>query len=154
MRLGGSLEGEAATAGRVLATVAREAPGRGLALAARYGRGRVRRRVHGQPGPGRGRAVRPGGPNQEAAVGAALALDGAPGIVALFADTDGSDGGTAIAGGLVDFSTAGRAREQGLSLRKGLVDHATRALLEACGDAVLTGATQTNANDLIIIGVS
>ena len=74
--------------------------------------------------------------------------------MALFADTDGSDGGTAIAGGLVDFSTAGRAREQGLSLRKGLVDHATTALLEACGDAVLTGATQTNANDLIIIGVS
>jgi len=27
-------------------------------------------------------------------------------------------------------------------------------LLEAFGDAVLTGATQTNANDLIIIGVS
>jgi glycerate 2-kinase len=95
-----------------------------------------------------------GGPSQEAAVGAALALDGAPRIVALFADTDGSDGGTAIAGGLVDSSTAGRAREQGLSLRKGLVDHATTALLEACGDAVLTGATQTNANDLIIIGVS
>jgi glycerate 2-kinase len=95
-----------------------------------------------------------GGPSQEAAVGAALALDGVPGIVALFADTDGSDGGTAIAGGLVDSATAGRATQQGLSLRKGLVDHATTALLEACGDAVLTGATRTNANDLIIIGVS
>jgi glycerate-2-kinase len=41
-----------------------------------------------------------------------------------------------------------------MSLRKGLVDHATTALLEACGDAVLTGATLTNANDLVIIGVS
>jgi glycerate 2-kinase len=95
-----------------------------------------------------------GGPSQEAAVGAALALDGVPGIVALFADTDGSDGGNAIAGGLVDSATAGRAREQGLSLRKGLVDHATTAILDACGDAVLTGATRTSANDLIIIGVS
>ena len=85
---------------------------------------------------------------------AVRALDGVPGIVALFADTDGSDGGTAIAGGLVDSATAGRAREQGLSLRKGLVDHATTALLEACGDAVLTGPTLTNANDLVIIGVS
>ena len=65
----------------------------------------------------------------------------------------GSDGGTTIAGGLVDWSTAGRAREQELSLRKGLVDHATTALLDACGDAVLTGGTLTNANDLIIIGV-
>lgn len=95
-----------------------------------------------------------GGPSQEAAAGAALALDGVPGIVALFADTDGSDGGTAVAGGLVDWSTAGRAREKGLSLRKGLVDHATTPLLAACGDAVLTGATLTNANDLVLIGVS
>jgi glycerate-2-kinase len=39
-------------------------------------------------------------------------------------------------------------------LRKGLVDHATAALLEACGDAVLTGTTLTNANELVIIGVS
>jgi glycerate-2-kinase len=54
---------------------------------------------------------------------------------------------------LLAWSTAGRARERGLSLRKGLVDHATTVLLEACGDPVLTGATLTNANDLII-GVS
>ena len=57
------------------------------------------------------------------------------------------------AGVLVDWPTAGRAREQRLSLRKGLVDHATTELLEACGDAVLTGATLTNADDLVIIGV-
>jgi glycerate-2-kinase len=74
--------------------------------------------------------------------------------VALFTDTDGSDGGIAVAAGLVDWSTAGRAREQELSLRKGLVDHAATALLEACGDAVLTGATRTDANHLVIIGVS
>jgi glycerate-2-kinase len=51
-------------------------------------------------------------------------------------------------------STAGRAREQALSLRKGLVDHATTALLAACGDAVLTGTALTNAIDLAVIGVS
>jgi glycerate 2-kinase len=33
-----------------------------------------------------------GGPSQEAAVGAALALDRVEGVVAMFADTDGSDG--------------------------------------------------------------
>jgi glycerate-2-kinase len=75
-------------------------------------------------------------------------------VVASGADMDGSDGGTAITGGLVSWSTAGRAREQGLSLRKGLVDDVTTALLEACGDAVLTDATLTNVNDLVIIGVS
>jgi len=154
VRLGGSLEGEAATAGRVLATVAREA----RATGSPWPRGTVVVGCGGECtvslGPDADALFGQGGPSQEAAVGAALALDGAPGIVALFADTDGSDGGTAIAGGLVDSSTARRAREQGLSLRKGLVDHATTVLLEACGDAVLTGATQTNANDLIIIGVS
>ena len=83
-------------------------------------------------------------------------LDRVEGVVAMFADTDGSDGsdgGTAIAGGLVDGSTAGRARQQGLSLRQSLVDHETTAILRACGDAVLTGATGTNANDLVIIGI-
>jgi glycerate 2-kinase len=153
VRLGGSLEGEAATAGRVLATLARES----RATGSPWPRGTVVVACGGECtvnlGPDAGARFGLGGPSQEAAVGAALTLDGVAGIVALFADTDGSDGGTAIAGGLVDWSTAGRAREQGLSLRKGLVEHATMVLLEACGDAVLTGATLTNANDLVIIGV-
>jgi glycerate 2-kinase len=153
VRLGGSLEGEAATVGRVLATLAWESRSTGSP----WPRGTVIVACGGECtvslGPDADARFGQGGPSQEAAVGAALALDGLAGIVALFADTDGSDGGTAVAGGLVDWSTAGRAREQGLSLRKGLVDHATTALLEACGDAVLTGATGTNANDLIIIGV-
>jgi glycerate 2-kinase len=154
VRLGGSLEGEAATAGRVLATLARES----RATGSPWPRGTVVVACGGECtvnlGPDADGLFGRGGPSQEAAVGAALALDGVPGVVALFADTDGSDGGTAVAGGLVDSSTAGRARQQGLSLRKGLVDHATTALLEACEDAVLTGATLTNANDLVIIGVS
>ena len=144
VRLGESLEGEAATAGRVLAALARESRVTGSP----WPRGTVVVACGGECtvnlGPDADALFGRGGPSQEAAVGAALALDGAAGIVALFADTDGSDGGTAIAGGLVDWSTAGRAREQGLSLRKGLVDHATTALLDACGDAVLTGGTLTN----------
>jgi glycerate 2-kinase len=150
-------ENNVLTAGRVLGNLA----GESRATGSPWPRGTVVVACGGETtvnlGPDADELFGRGGPSQEAAVGAALALDGVPGIVALFADTDGSDGsdgGTAIAGGLVDSSTAGRAGELGLSLRKGLVDHATTALLEACGDAVLTGATQTNANDLIIIGVS
>jgi glycerate 2-kinase len=153
VRLGGSLEGEAATVGRVLATLAAESRRAGTPWA----RGTVIVACGGEYtvnlGPDAGGLLGRGGPSQEAAVGAALALDGIEGIAALFADTDGSDGGTAVAGGLVDSGTAGLARRQGLSLRKGLVDHETTALLFACGDAVLTGATQTNANDLIILAV-
>jgi len=98
VRLGGSLEGEAATAGRVLATLARES----RATGSPWPRGTVVVACGGEYtvnlGPDADRLFGRGGPSQEAAVGAALALDGVPGIVALFADTDGSDGGTAIAG--------------------------------------------------------
>jgi glycerate 2-kinase len=153
VRLGGSLEGEAATVGRVLATLAAESRRAGSPWA----RGTVIVACGGEYtvdlGPDAGGLLGRGGPSQEAAVGAALALDGIEGIAALFADTDGSDGGTAVAGGLVDSATAVQARRQGLSLRKGLVDHETTAILHACGDAVLTGATQTNANDLVIVAV-
>jgi glycerate 2-kinase len=153
VRLGGSLEGEAATVGRVLATLAAESRragspwARGTVIVACGGEYTV---SLGQDADG---LLGRGGPSQEAAVGAALALDGIEGIAALFADTDGSDGGTAVAGGLVDYATAGQVRWHGLSLRKGLVDHETTAILHACGDAVLTGATQTNANDLVVIAV-
>jgi glycerate-2-kinase len=102
-------------------------------------------------GPDADRLFGKGGPSQEAAIGAALVLDGVDGVVAMFADTDGSDGGTGIAGGLVDWSTSRRASQNGVSLRKGLVAHEATAILEACEDAVLTGATQTNANDLVLI---
>jgi glycerate 2-kinase len=153
VRLGGALEGEAATVGRVLATLAAESRRAGSPWA----RGTVMVACGGEYtvnlGPDAGGLLGRGGPSQEAAVGAALALDGIEGIAALFADTDGSDGGTAVAGGLVDWLTPVQARRQGLSLRKGLVDHETTAILLACGDAVLTGATQTNANDLIILAV-
>ena len=67
-----------------------------------------------------------GGPNQEAAIGAALALSGVEGVVVVFIDTDGSDGGTEVAGGLVDWSTHLRATKLGIDLRRALVAHETR----------------------------
>jgi glycerate-2-kinase len=55
-------------------------------------------------GPDANRLFGRGGPGQEAAIGAAPALDGVHGVAAMFADTDGSDGGTPMAGGLVQFT--------------------------------------------------
>ena len=151
VRLGGSVEGEAATVGRLLATLAREAGASGSPWA----RGTVLVACGGECtvslGPDADRLFGRGGPSQEAAIGAALALDGVHGIVAMFADTDGADGGTPIAGGLVDWSTSERARQSGTSLRKALVAHGATAVLEECGDAMVTGPTQTNANDLVLI---
>ena len=151
VRLGGSLEGEAATVGRLLATLGREARASGSPWA----RGTVIVACGGECtvslGSDADRLFGKGGPSQEAAIGAALALDGVHGIAAMFADTDGSDGGTGIAGGLVDWSTSERARQRGVSLRKALVAHEGTTILEVCGDAILTGLTQTNANDLVLI---
>ena len=151
MRLGDLLEGEAATVGRVLATLARQAQ----VEAVPWRRGAVVVGCGGECtvtlGPDAQRRFGEGDRVRRQRSGPLLALVGTSGIVALFMDTDGSDGGTVVAGGLVDSSTDVRARERGMSLRKVLVAHQTRAALELLGDAVVTGLTQTNANDLVMI---
>jgi hydroxypyruvate reductase/glycerate 2-kinase len=91
-----------------------------------------------------------GGPNQEAAIAAALELEGAP-VAAIFLDTDGSDGGTGHAGAIVDGSTVERAAAAGLDLRAALLEHRSQVALAALEDALVTGPTGTNVNDLFAI---
>ena len=69
-----------------------------------------------------------GGPNQEAAIAAALELEGAP-VAAVFLDTDGSDGGTAHAGAIVDGLTVDRAAAAGIDLRAALLEHRSQVAL-------------------------
>ena len=68
-----------------------------------------------------------GGPNQEYALALAIALAGMPGIAALAADTDGTDGGAGSAddpaGAFVDGTTAARARALGLDPAAFLADN-------------------------------
>lgn len=90
-----------------------------------------------------------GGPGQEAALAAAMELDGSR-IVTLFMDTDGSDGGTEAAGAIVDGKTVQRAAEVDLDLRKALMGHSAKEPFERLGDLILTGATGTNVNDLFV----
>ena len=94
-----------------------------------------------------------GGPNQEAAIAAALQLGRARSVAAAFIDTDGSDGGTDAAGAIVDGTTVARARELGIDLREALLGTARRARSRALGDLVETGPTGTNVNDLFAIAV-
>jgi hydroxypyruvate reductase len=95
-----------------------------------------------------------GGPNQEFALTLALALDGVGGWAALAADTDGNDGPTDAAGGLVDGRTASRIREAGVDPARALEENDAKPALEA-GDALLiTGPTGTNVNDLRVVLVS
>lgn len=96
-----------------------------------------------------------GGPNQEYAMALALGLGGAPGIVALAADTDGTDGGVGSAedpaGAFVDATTLPRARAAGLDAATMLENNDSSAFFRALGDLYVPGPTFTNANDLRVI---
>jgi hydroxypyruvate reductase len=92
-----------------------------------------------------------GGRCQEFALAAALPLDGVEGIVALAAGTDGTDGPTDAAGGIVDGQSARRARAMGEDPRARLEDNDANPLLAALGDLVTTGPTNTNLLDLYLL---
>lgn len=138
-----SLEGESADAGRILAAALRHA-GPGAALVA----GGETTVTLDSPAPAGDGAEAGGGPSQEAAVAAALALEGGPPACLLCLDSDGSDGPTDAAGGLVDDLTPEAARAAGIDLPAALAAHRAGPALAATGDLVVTGPTGTNVDDL------
>lgn len=99
-----------------------------------------------------------GGRNQELALAAGIALGSYPlptgttaAVVSL--GTDGSDGPTDAAGGIGTPDTLARARALGLDARAALADNDSYHLLAALGDLIVTGPTQTNVNDVILVFV-
>jgi glycerate 2-kinase len=94
-----------------------------------------------------------GGPNQAAALGFALRIGGGRAVAAAFIDTDGMDGGTDLAGALVDGSTVERATAAGVDLRLALLQHRSSEALTLLGDTIVTGHTGSNVNDLFAIAV-
>lgn len=101
-----------------------------------------------------GEAPGKGGRNQEFALAAALDLAGSEGITALCCGTDGTDGPTDAAGGVVDGTTVARAAQAGLDAREHLRRHDAYPLLAAVDDLVVTGPTGTNVMDLRLLLVS
>lgn len=92
-----------------------------------------------------------GGRNQEFALAAARWIDrNRAGLAVLAAGTDGTDGPTDAAGGLVDAGTWARARAAGLDPAAHLARHDAYPLLEATGDLLRTGPIGTNVMDLAI----
>ena len=92
-----------------------------------------------------------GGRNQELVLAAALALAGIPGICVASLATDGSDGPTDSAGGIVDGGTVGRGAALERSAASALHHHDAYPYLEATADLLRSGPTHTNINDLTII---
>ena len=95
-----------------------------------------------------------GGPNQEFALALAVELDGVGGWAAFSADTDGHDGSTGAAGGIVDGKTAEQIRENGVDPEEALADNDSFPALQAGSALLVTGPTGTNVNDLRVALIS
>lgn len=92
-----------------------------------------------------------GGRNQEMALAAAIALDGADHIAMLCLGTDGSDGPTDAAGGFASGLTLRTARERGLDPHRHLDDNNAYPFLEGTGCLLRTGPTLTNVMDITAV---
>ncbi len=91
-----------------------------------------------------------GGRNQHLALAAARLMTGHPNLTLLAAGTDGTDGPTEDAGGVVDGETVARISLGGLDADRCLARADSNAALAASGDLVHTGPTGTNVGDLVI----
>jgi hydroxypyruvate reductase len=90
-----------------------------------------------------------GGRNQEVALAAAQGLRGHANACVLAIGSDGTDGPTDAAGGIVTgdfFDAAGEA-----AIRKHLADNDAYSLLQQHGALLITGPTGTNVNDLYML---
>jgi hydroxypyruvate reductase len=140
--LSDEMEGESREVGKVHAALARQVARRGLpfkppCVILSGGETTVTVRNSG------GRGGRAG----EFLLGAALALDGQPGVHVLAADTDGIDGIDDNAGAIVTPDTLARAMAKGLNARECLEANDARTFFEGLDDLVVTGPTFTNVND-------
>ncbi|MBN2124550.1 MAG: glycerate kinase [Deltaproteobacteria bacterium] len=98
----------------------------------------------------RGRGL--GGRNQEFCLAVAMDIADLPArVVILSGGTDGNDGPTDAAGGVVDPLTIERGEDAGLRARDYLEDNDAYPFLEATGDLLVTGPTKTNVMDVRIV---
>jgi hydroxypyruvate reductase len=139
VNLGDGIEGEARLVARDQAALVKrlmaERPGRRLAI---ISGGETTVTVRG-----RGR----GGRNAEFLLALAIALDGAPGVHALAADTDGIDGTEPNAGAIVGPDSLAAAGRLGLSAKAHLAENHGYGFFQAIDGLVVTGPTRTNVND-------
>jgi hydroxypyruvate reductase len=95
-----------------------------------------------------------GGRNQEMALAFALAEEQQPLNCAwhfLSAGTDGRDGPTDAAGGMVNRDTLSKVRLAGIDPHAALVNNDSYTALKAADDLLITGATGTNVADLQVL---
>lgn len=92
-----------------------------------------------------------GGRNQELALAAAEGIDGMADTVIFSLGSDGTDGPTDAAGGIVDGSTMNMLRQKGIVLADVLGENDSYRTLKAVDSLIMTGPTGTNVNDISIV---
>lgn len=92
-----------------------------------------------------------GGRNHEAALAAAIALEGNEGRAFLAAGTDGVDGYAGGAGAVVDGTTAALARGLGIDPEAMLADNDSGGFFDRVPGRIETGPTGTNVGDLWLV---
>ena len=94
-----------------------------------------------------------GGPGQEMTVSFAITAARTTGACLLSIDSEGTDGTTAVAGGIADSTTFAAAAAKDINLYQALREHSCFEALDAVGDTVFTGNTGTNLCDLNVMYV-
>lgn len=92
-----------------------------------------------------------GGRNQELALAAAKGIAALDNVLVFSLGSDGTDGPTDAAGGIVDGSTMARLAEKGISIDAVLADNDAYHALKAVDGLIITGPTGTNVNDLSVL---
>ena len=90
-----------------------------------------------------------GGRNQELALAAAQEIEGCH-VCVFSLGSDGTDGPTDAAGGIVDGETAAKLRGLGLDIPGVLRENDAYHALQKVGGLIMTGPTGTNVNDLSV----
>ncbi len=92
-----------------------------------------------------------GGRNQELALAAAAGIAGLGNAAVFSLGSDGTDGPTDAAGGIVDGSTKAALEAQGLTIFRALADNDAYPALRAADGLIRTGPTGTNVNDVSVV---
>ncbi len=140
-----TLEGEAKEVGTAIASIVQEIArfgrpfGRGVVLI--FG-GETTVTIRGKAGRG--------GPNQELALSSARKIAKLRGCCIASIDTDGTDGPTDAAGGIVDSYTLELFEEEGMDVDRCLIEHDAYECLKKGKALIFTGPTKTNVNSMVV----
>lgn len=92
-----------------------------------------------------------GGRNQEIALSAAIDIKGLDNVLLFSLGSDGTDGPTDAAGGIVEGNTVEILYDKGIDAKAYLLNNDAYHALEKANGLIITGPTGTNVNDVTVL---